>query len=200
MNQKTVAAFDFDGTLSYRDTFVPFLLSSQAKVEVLKKIIGLIPTALGFTIGVLEREKSKERFLTDFFSGMSYLELEDYAKKFARDYLPRQIKPEGLSRLKWHQEQGHYCVLISASLDIYLEPWAKSVGFDQVLASTLECEDHKITGKLLGGNCRGQEKVNRLIAKVGPLSEYTLYAYGDSSGDKELLEAADHAYYRKMGE
>ena len=80
-----------------------------------------------------------------------------------------------------------------------MRPWALKTGFDDVIASHLETrEDGRITGNLLGENCFGIEKVRRLEALLGPKSGYTLYAYGDSRGDRELLSSADYAYYRKI--
>jgi HAD superfamily phosphoserine phosphatase-like hydrolase len=90
-------------------------------------------------------------------------------------------------------------VVISASLDIYVRPWAIKAGFADVIATHLETrEDGRVTGKLSGANCFGAEKVRRLEALLGPRSGYTLYAYGDSRGDKELLLSADYPYYRKI--
>ncbi len=104
-----------------------------------------------------------------------------------------------MTRLHWHQRQGHRCVLVSASMDIYLKPWAAAAGFDDVVCSTLEFHDGRVTGRLAGGNCYGDEKARRLAQLLGE-QDYTLYAYGDSRGDKELLAMADYGYYRWMPE
>ena len=88
---------------------------------------------------------------------------------------------------------------ISASLALYVQPWALKAGFDDVIATHLETlEDGRISGKLAGKNCFGIEKIRRLEALLGPRNGYTLYAYGDSRGDRELLSSADYAYYRKF--
>lgn len=65
-----------------------------------------------------------------------------------------------------------------------------------VLASKLETNQQTITGKLQGNNCRGKEKVKRLQEIFGDKNNYFLYAYGDSLGDKELLEYADVSFYK----
>jgi HAD superfamily phosphoserine phosphatase-like hydrolase len=90
-------------------------------------------------------------------------------------------------------------VVISASLDLYVRPWAINAGFDDVLATHLQThEAGLVSGKLAGANCFGIEKVRRLQALLGDRDGYTLYAYGDSRGDRELLSSADYAYYRQM--
>jgi phosphatidylglycerophosphatase C len=141
---------------------------------------------------------AKERVLMHCLSGMKVGELREQGERFAKLALPGLLRPEALARLAWHKASGHRCVAISASLDLYVHPWAVSAGFDDVIATHLEAHDGCVTGKLLDGNCYGPEKVKRLAALLGDKSGYTLYAYGDSRGDRELLACADHAYYREM--
>jgi len=101
-----------------------------------------------------------------------------------------------MDRLQWHLEQGHRCIIVSASIDIYLEPWAESFGVHDVICSRLASPNGFVTGKLMGANCWGPEKVRRLEEEFGNLEDYNLFAYGDSRGDRELLAAADHPFYR----
>ncbi len=108
-----------------------------------------------------------------------------------------RIKPQAMERLHWHKQQGHDCILVSASLELYLVPWAKRHGFQDILASRLEIDQKgRVTGQLIGKNCWGAEKRRRLIELLGPQKYYQLYAYGDSRGDQELLEIADYPFYR----
>jgi phosphatidylglycerophosphatase C len=87
-------------------------------------------------------------------------------------------------------------ILVSASLEIYLLPWAKTIGLDQVIGTRLAVQNGLLTGRIIGQNCYGAEKVKRLQAVLGDLSQYCIYAYGDSRGDRELLEIATCPYYR----
>jgi len=102
-----------------------------------------------------------------------------------------------LVQLHKHQAQGHCCVLVSASLDIYLEPWAKHVGFNYCIATTLAVNSSGlVNGKLHGKNCHGQEKARRvsiLLEELG-LPNFT-YAYGDTKADIPILEMADEGYW-----
>ena len=158
-----------------------------------------MPYLLGFVFKITSRSKVKEKIITRFFKGMKIEELKELGEKFAKTKLPSLVKPEALNRIKWHKEQNHICVLISASLDIYLEPWAEFIGFNEILTSSLEVDsEKKITGKLQGFNCWGDEKVRRLTNLYGTKENYTLYAYGDSLGDQELLKYADYPFYKKL--
>lgn len=196
-SKPVVAAFDFDGTLTHRDTMFPFLLHAVGMTAFIRNVLMLAPTLAGYGLGLIRNDIAKERVFTRFLAGMHRDELSLMATQFAEQSVPRLLRPEAMRRLKWHMSQGHHCVIISASLENYVQPWALSVCFDDVIATRLEIlEDGHISGKLSGANCFGTEKAKRLEALLGPRDSYTLYAYGDSSGDRELLKMADHAYYR----
>ncbi len=194
-----MAAFDFDGTLTRRDTLLPFLLHTLGAAAVLRHAFILSPTLAGYALGFIHNGVAKERVFIQCLADMHIGELQQQAAQFAEHELPILMRSEALQRLDWHKQQGHRCVVISASLELYVQPWAQRAGFDDVIATHLETrEDGRITGKLAGENCFGAEKVRRLEALLGPRSGYTLYAYGDSKGDRELLSYADHAYYRRI--
>lgn len=198
-SKPVVAAFDFDGTLTRRDTLLPFLLHALGAPAVMRHAFILSPTLAGYGLGMIRNDVAKERVFTQCLAGMQVDELQQKAAQFAEHKLPGLIRTEAIRRFDWHKKQGHRCVVVSASLEFYVQPWALRAGFDDVIASHLETrEDGRITGNLLGENCFGIEKVRRLEALLGPRSGYTLYAYGDSRGDKELLSTADYAYYRRI--
>jgi phosphatidylglycerophosphatase C len=199
VNKQIVAAFDFDGTLTYHDTYLPFLCYSE----------GYLKTALGigFSLPVLAtcychthyRQIAKEAILKNVLGGVPMDAARRYGEQFALGPLQTKIRPEAVKKLKWHQEQGHRCVLISANLDIYLEPWALNAGFHDLICSRIEADRHgKLTGKLIGLNCWGPEKTRRLNLLLGSKENFMLYAYGDSKGDLPLLNLADHPYYRRF--
>jgi len=194
-----VAAFDFDGTLTHRDTLLPFLLYVSGWQAFIFRMFLLTPTLAGYGLGFIRNDIAKERVLTNFLSGMDIAALQNKAKLFAEQKLPGLLRTGTMKRLHWHKQQGHRCVVISASLDMYVRHWALKNYFDDVIATHLETlADGSITGKLSGENCFGIEKVRRLEALLGPRDGYTLYAYGDSRGDKELLSCANYAFYRRI--
>lgn len=203
MSQKTkkiVAAFDFDKTLTDRETTLQFLLYSEGKWRTGLKILKLLPDLIGFQLGLKTRQEVKEKLLQAFFRGKSREEMNELGLKFANERIPYFIKPDGLKKLRWHQKQGHVCLLVSASIGVYLKPWAHLQKFDHLLCSELEYQNERVTGQLLGLNCWGPEKKERLLKLLGDKNEFILYAYGDSRGDQELLEIADYPFYRTFQE
>ncbi len=195
----TIAAFDFDKTLTTRDSFLPFSLFVVGFWRWIGMLVKLSPALLRYFVGMETRQSLKERILTDLFKGEPLSKLEEEAHAFAQELLPRFVKLKALKTVEWHLEQGHTVVLVSAAPSLYLVPYAKAVGIHRVLASELELdEEGKLTGRLKGVNCRGEEKVRRLKEAFGPKEGYTLYAYGDSKGDREMLDFADYPHYRKI--
>jgi phosphatidylglycerophosphatase C len=198
-NKPVVAAFDFDGTLTRRDTLLPFLLHTLGAVAVARHALVLSPTLAGYGLGLIPNDVAKERVFIRCLAGTRLDELQHEAERFAAYVLPGLLRNEAMRLLEWHKQQGHRCVVISASLELYVRPWAQKSGFDDVIATRLETQENgRVTGKLLGANCFGIEKVRQLENLLGAREGYSLYAYGDSRGDKELLSSADYAYYRRI--
>lgn len=194
-NKPVVAAFDFDVTITTKDTFVPFLYWAFGKAKVYKAFIKLLPEAVKVGLKISNRDNFKEKIVAALFTNQPVKHLKIIGAGYASSFTPL-IRPKAQERIKWHKEQGHKLVMVSASLNLYLEKAAKDLGFDELLCTTLEEKDELFSGKLQGANCRCQEKVNRLQTLLGDLSQYELYAYGDSVGDEQLLKVADHAGYR----
>jgi HAD superfamily hydrolase (TIGR01490 family) len=196
-----VAAFDFDGTLTRRDTLLPFLISALGAPAVARHALVLAPVLAGYALGLTENGIAKQKVFVRCFSGMGVAELERQAARFVEQTLPGLIRMEAMRRLEWHKKRGHRCVVISASLELYVQPWARNAGFDDVIATRLETgDDGRVTGRLSGKNCYGPEKVTRLESLLGARERYTLYAYGDSAGDHALLACSDFPYFREMPE
>ncbi|MBW4679372.1 MAG: HAD-IB family hydrolase [Microcoleus vaginatus WJT46-NPBG5] len=199
-NRPIVAVFDFDGTLTKKDSFLPFLCGAVGQFRYLLGLLVLLPWLMGLALKIIPNGRVKEAFLTHFLGGWSEEKLQRVAERFAVQKIPKMLRPEALRRLEWHQAQGHKLVVLSASPEAYLVPWAQTISVDMVIASRLEVQTGLLTGRLLGKNCYGQEKVERLKAGLGNLSDYCLYAYGDSAGDLQLLAIADYPYYRNFGD
>ena len=198
MNKPVVAAFDFDGTLTSSDSFLPFLRAVSGDLRYTQHMLSLSPVLLAFALGLVTNHRAKADVLAKFLSGKKTSQIAQLAQDFATGQLAGFIKSAALARLRWHQQQGHRCVIVSASLECYLLPWATTIGAAEVIGSRLVAVNDVYTGELDGANCYGTEKVRRLTALLGQRDDYTLYAYGDSRGDRELLALADFSYYRRM--
>ena len=186
-----VAAFDFDGTLSRRDTFLPFLQKVCGAQRLFTAMARCGPALSRLAVGRADRDAVKDALLVRLLAGHPADELAEQGTAYASFLRSSdRLRPDTMARAEDHLQRGHRVVLVSASPSVYLEPLAADLGFDAALATNLEVDPAgRITGRMLGGNCRGREKVARLEAWLGG-SEPPLYAYGNSSGDRELLARA----------
>ncbi len=190
-----LALFDFDGTITYRESISEFLRYALGW-DFYPRLLGQWPYLLGYFLGLVDNQSVKERVLTATLSGRTLKEVADLGQRFAKERLPALVRPKALDRITWHQSRGDEVAIVSASLEVYLRPWAKGVGIRRVIGVELEERDGIVTGKILGKNCYGAEKTRR-IREVFDLSQYDeIYAYGDSRGDREMLALATHPFFR----
>ena len=190
-----VAAFDFDVTITTRDTFVPFLYRAFGRHKVRAAFFRLAPEAAKVLLGFSTRDVFKARLIHALFAGESSERLHAVGFEHAGEIL-NWVRPEALKRIAWHKERGDRLIMVSASLDIYLKPVAKALGFDDLLCTQPSQIDDRFDGGMIGNNCRCAEKVNRLQALLGNLSLCDIHAYGDSEGDKEMLQIALYPHFR----
>ena len=190
---RVVAAFDFDGTLTQRDTFVPFL-AHLSWIRLAGALLRSLPALAGFALRLRSNEHAKMALCRGALRGRSRAELAHVARAWVHT-IP--LRPALVKRLRWHQQRGDHCVLVSASPDIYLEEVKRLLGFDDLICTRMAVDAQgRLTGDFDGHNCWGPEKIRRLVERFGAPDQYELHAYGDSRGDQWLIDAAQHAWYR----
>ena len=197
--RQIVAYFDFDGTITDRDTFLPYLVYAVGKMKFFFKLHRLLPIVTLYGLKIITNEEAKQRTLTALLKGYPKEFIEKKARLFARTKLDSYIKPEIYSKLEYHLEHGHSVILVSANLSLYLNHWAKRHQLYGVVATEIEFKDDRCTGKLKSRNCYGQQKVLRLSEYLSNLKDNFLYSYGygNSRGDHELLDFVDEGYWIK---
>ena len=191
-----VAAFDVDGTLTVRDCVVPFMRRVAGTARFVTVCLRSSRTIFGL-VRKRDRDAVKRLFVQQVFAGKSVEQTESTGVAFAARVADGWLRADVAERMRWHQREGHVIVFVSASLNPYLEPLGDLCEVDAVLCTTLEENDGIYTGNLVGGNCRAAEKVARLRAwmtEAGIDHGALKYAYGDSAGDADLLDAAEHPF------
>lgn len=186
-----IAAFDFDGTITSKDSLPDFIIFCVGKLRFGVGLLILSPVLLLYKAGIIENWKAKEIMFSHFFKGWK---INDFDKK-CRSYAERvkdMLRQSIIDKIREHQQANHSVAIVSASISNWIRPWAYENGIMEVIGTEIEIKNGSLTGKFASPNCYGQEKVNRLQEKYPAREDYTLYAYGDSRGDKELLEFADY--------
>lgn len=203
-----VAAFDFDGTITRRDTLVPFLVRVAGRRRFAAACARLGISGARRSIDVRDRDDVKEAMVDLLLGGRSEDEMRSRGEVYARDLMAEdQLRPMLVDRLHAHRERGHASVIVSASLVYYLEPLARSFGMDHVIAVEPEVDSGVLTGRLARPNVRAEQKAVRLRewlggrglnADVPPGSrgrDVHVWGYGNSSGDHALLAMSDQRYW-----
>ena len=197
-----VAAFDFDGTLTRRDTLMPFLARGLGWPRFLLALLKCSPWLAAYALRLLRNDVAKARLLRATLSGVSTAQADDWTARWLARDLSGQLRPWTLARLAEHQQAGHCCVMVSASPDIYLVRIARELGFEGLVCTEMEVQGERLTGRMRTPNCHGEQKVLRLKSwlaerfDAASLNALTLHAYGDTAGDKPLLRLAQYAWYR----
>lgn len=191
----TVAAFDFDGTITTKDTMFAFIRYAKGDLAFFGGMFCISPTLLAHKLGFVSAQKAKEKLLTFFFQHEKEQKMYELGKRFCEDIIPTLLRPQALACIENHQKQGHACYLVTASLSFWTKKWAEKHGFVLIATNPL-IENGYFTGKIEGKNCNGAEKVTRLWAVIGAEKLEKKYAYGDTSGDSDLLKWADEGFFK----
>lgn len=192
---EVLSVFDFDGTLTRRDSFVPFLLFAFGKRAFTTRMIRLIPSALRYLTNGLSRDELKATLIASFLSGVKEDWVKAKAVEFRAAFWTRLMRPSGLESVAAELASGAQVTICSASPSLVLKPFADYLGI-KLIGTELEVVDGQLTGSISGNNCRCEAKVDRLQAEYGDLTLYRLRAWGDTRGDHELLAAAQDAHWR----
>jgi phosphatidylglycerophosphatase C len=199
VSRRTLAAFDFDGTITRRDTLVPFLVAVAGRGPVLGALAAEAVPLARAAGGRGDRDLAKERVLTRVLAGVPYADVETAGKAYAARITRSAITRDARERIEWHRREGHDIAIVSASLDVYLGEVGDALGIAHILCTSLDTDERgHCTGQLRGVNCRGPEKATRLRALLGD-DDVELWAYGNSRGDDEMLALAQHPVRVRRG-
>jgi len=195
LESNPLVAFDFDGTLTVRDSFTAYLAWKAGAVRWWAGILQLSP-ALAAYLFHRDRGKLKGAFVRHFLGGESLEAIEQSARDFAQVRGQSLLRPDAVAAWRRWRSMGAKIVIVTASPETIVAPFARGLGADMLIGSRLSVDGNgKVLGPLEGANCRGAEKVKRLLEAYGPDVRLTA-AYGDTSGDKEMLRMADEKGYR----
>lgn len=195
MNErKTVAIFDFDGTLTTKDTFLEFARHAVGNKRLMLGMIRIFPWLMAWKFKLIAGGKAKERLFSLLFQGMSLARFQEYCVSFV-DLIRSFERKEMTDRLQFHLRRGDEVFIVSASFPNWIVPWARIHGISEknVIGTGIETDGYgHLSGKFSTPNCNGEEKVRRLKEIVPDISDFEIYAYGDSTGDRFLLDMADY--------
>jgi HAD superfamily hydrolase (TIGR01490 family) len=193
----TLVLFDFDGTLTRRDSLLDFLKYAVGSYNFYKGLVRLLPMLVAYGLRIISNNVAKERLIEHFLAGWDTARFETVADDYSKHCIDNILRPEAFARLKHHVASGHRVAIVSASMEDWLRAWCR---FHRVelIATRLERDGPRLTGRFATKNCYGPEKVARVRVHFDLETFNEIYAYGDSSGDREMLALATKPFYRSF--
>jgi phosphatidylglycerophosphatase C len=190
-----IVAFDFDGTLTIRDSFTAFLKWRVGPIRYALGVLRLAPAAAAYLFH-RDRGRIKAAAVREFLKGVSRSRLEVDARTFAEQFSRSLLRPDAMEVWKRWRSDHVRLVIVTASPELIVAPFARGLGADNLLGTELTFDAmDRVAGGFATPNCRGPEKVTRLKAAFGPDLRVKA-AYGDTSGDREMLAIAEYPGYR----
>ena len=192
---RTLVLFDLDGTITHRDTLLAFTRFAVGEMRYFSSMLYLAMPLILQKIKVMSSQRTKEIFLTHFFKDWKLADFEERCERFDMDVLPGLIRSQALQAIQSYVQRGNRTIIVSASPQNWILPWASEQGVE-VIATQLEVKEDCLTGRIAGKNCNGEEKANRIRHYLN-LNDYSqIIAYGDTSGDRAMLELATQQYFK----
>ena len=190
---KKLYLFDFDGTLTYKDTmflYLKFYDSMTFYVQFVKHI----PLFVLLKLKLADAEKVKKSFISSILKGESRTKIEKKSQSFFEKYQDEIFRVNALEFINNIDRTQTESYIVSASLDIWVKPFAEKLEM-KLLSTRAEFKNDIFTGNFIGKNCNGPEKVKRIIETVNERKFDKIIAFGDTSGDREMLSWADESHF-----
>ena len=187
--------FDFDGTITRDDSLLEFIAYVVGFKKFFRGIFWLSPVLIGYKLKICSNNYARRWLMTYFFSGMSADKFAQICKKYSNTHIEDIVKFSAMAKIAEYKANGDKVVIVTASLEDWLAPWCRAQGLE-LLGTRIKKKGGVITGEIDGANCYGAEKVRRVREAYDTDAFERVIAYGDSRGDKEMLEFADEAHYR----
>ena len=198
--------FDFDGTLTTKDTLLEFIKYGRGRLALLWGLLLYAPLLVLMKLRLYPNGKAKQKVFAHFFKGMCVDDFDTLCQRFADDNRARLLRPKGEETVKQALESGAMVMVVSASIVDWVKPFFSHYKVSTapstahgicILGTQLETYNGHLTGRFSTPNCYGREKVRRIEEVLQkPRTDYEILAFGDSRGDKEMLSFADKGYYQ----
>lgn len=191
---KRYSFFDFDGTLTSKDTLPLFMRHAIGLPRTIAAFIYAVPAIAAWKLKRISNSEAKERLFSLGFKGMKVEEFRDKGRTFA-EKIQLIERPEVVAALKESAARGDNTAIVSASMGSWIRPWAERLDFIRVISTEPEVKRGRLTGRFATPNCHGPEKRRRILEAYPELetarSNCRVEVWGDSSGDDEMLKLAD---------
>lgn len=193
--KKRIAFFDFDGTITTQDTLLEIIKYYKGNFRFYFGFALNAPFIAAWKAGLISNQAAKERVLSYFFKGTSEHDFQQRCDDFGSACIPALLRPKAVLEIEKLKAAGFDIVIVSASAENWIAAWCRENNL-QLEGTKLAVKNGLLTGKIVGANCHGKEKVNRIQAAFDLSAYDEIYCYGDTNGDKPMLELATVSFYK----
>jgi phosphatidylglycerophosphatase C len=194
LNQR-IAFFDFDGTITTKDTLLEFIRFYKGSFRFYMGFLIYSPYLVAYKLKIIPNYVAKQKMIQFFFKGESIENFAMQCTSFSQKILPALIRPKAMREVELLKRKDVTIVIVSASAENWIKDWADKNGL-HLLGTRLETDGKQITGKFNGKNCYGNEKVCRIQERYNLADYAEILCYGDSAGDKEMLQLGTFRFYQ----
>ena len=186
-----VAVFDLDGTITRRDTFVPYLRGWSRSHPRRGRIGPVLAASLRYLVSGLDRGRLKSDLLRACMAGATVESVQNWTTLFVAGLGDAELCPGALAAIARHRAAGDRLVLLSASVDLYVPAIGKRLGFEETVCTGVAWRDGLLDGALTTANRRGEEKLRCVESLRGRYPGARFAAYGNSGSDLVHLRAVE---------
>lgn len=198
---KKIVVFDFDGTLTTADTLIALLRFARGTGYLIFALLLFSPLLVLMKLHLVDNGRTKERLFSFYFKGMPVEMFNEFCRWFVDEWGESLRRQSTWQALRQALLNGDDVVVVSASIDNWVKPFFGDMAVT-VVGTQVGVVDGRLTGRFTTPNCYGAEKVRRLLAVRPELrqsrKDYFVVAYGDSRGDREMLDFADERHYKQL--
>lgn len=192
---RRIAFFDFDGTVTTKDTMLEMIRYTFGPWKFMFGFMLNSPFIVAYKLKLISNHTAKQQVLKFFFGKLSIEKFNALCKEYAEEAIPVVVRAKAMKEIEMQKANGAAVIIVSASPENWLQPWCDANGL-QLIATRMQVKSDRITGRIEGLNCYGEEKVRR-IRQSFDLSQYDqIYCYGDTNGDKPMLGLATVSFFK----
>jgi HAD superfamily hydrolase (TIGR01490 family) len=192
---RIIAFFDFDGTVTAKDTLLEFIKFVKGEPSFYFGFFLYSPMLILYKFNLFSNHRAKEIMLHYYFGKMKVGEFSAHCERFIKEKLPSLLRKKAMHEIKKMKDRGAEVVIVSASPENWITGWCAAENL-KCIATRLHTNNDRITGKINGRNCHGKEKVNRIKEEYNLADFSAVYAYGDTPGDRYMLDIANYRFYK----
>lgn len=193
---KSLVLFDFDGTITRRDTLFEFTRHTHSAASRAWRMVIAAPFLTAHAVRLLNARRAKEALLKTFYAGWHRDEFLEHGRRFAEGLMRNRngVHQSVMARLESHVARGDHVCIVSASASAWVRPFAERCGVD-CICTELEFDAALcFTGRLAGPNINGDEKARAVRTRYDVTRFERVVAFGNTKGDLPMLQMAHEAY------